>query len=453
MIHRDKLKYVIEQLKSKEKYTEARNILDIFIETAETVADFDALGECAIIAQYHELRLRCAKFVYGNVTSSEQLFLARENLYTCYNQLNYPEQALFYIELNLKQKPNDPDTLMHKAFNLSLMGLRNEAEDIISNVSTTNNKLLESLKYTLSGKLLREGKTAEGIDGFINAFKPKNYLFEDKLKLKFWDGIPQPGKTIVINGEGGIGDELINIRFFDNLTKLGMTPILYSSWYKYRPDIVTLFRRHGYQVETNDLFFRKDYLWTHMMSLPAYLGLTESNLWDKPYLTALKQEKNKLTDTNFKIGIKCDGNPYFEQNIYRSIPINELIAVLPKNCSIYFFDVTKTYPGTISLKDKIVTWEDTLDYIDQMDVIVSSCTSLVHAAGAMGKKTIVVVPIAKYYIWTSTRTDESTPWYADNFKVIEQTVVRSWKEPLERVKQLLEEYVNEDIDNGVARIG
>lgn len=173
MIHRDKLKYVIEQLKSKEKYTEARNILDIFIETAETVADFDALGECAIIAQYHELRLRCAKFVYGNVTSSEQLFLARENLYTCYNQLNYPEQALFYIELNLKQKPNDPDTLMHKAFNLSLMGLRNEAEDIISNVSTTNNKLLESLKYTLSGKLLREGKTAEGIDGFINAFNQK----------------------------------------------------------------------------------------------------------------------------------------------------------------------------------------------------------------------------------------------------------------------------------------
>ncbi len=453
MINGAKLKYVIEHLRAKEKYLEARNILNIFEESAETISDFDALGECAIIAQYHELRLRCAKFVYTNATTSEQLFSARENLYTCYNQLNYPEKALFYIDLNLKQKPNDPDTLMHKAFNLSLMGLRTESESIISDVSTTNQKLLESLNYTLSGKLLREGKTAQGIDGFINAFKPKNNLFENVLKLKFWDGIPQPGKTIVINSEGGIGDELINIRFFDNLKQLGMNPILYSSWYKYRPDIVSLFRRHGYRVETNHLFFKNDYLWTHMMSLPAYLGLNESNLWNKPYLTALKQQKNKLTDTNFKIGIKCNGNPYFEQDIYRTIPIDELTAALPENCSIYYFDLAQEYPGVISLKDKISTWEDTLDYIDQMDIIVSSCTSLVHAAGAMGKKTIVVVPIAKYYVWISTRSDESTPWYGDNFKVIEQTAVRSWAEPLERVEQLLLECVNENIDNGVAWIG
>ena len=26
--------------------------------------------------------------------------------------------------------------------------------------------------------------------------------------------------------------------------------------------------------------------------------------------------------------------------------------------------------------------------------------------------TIVIVPIAKYYIWTSTRTDNTTPWYS-----------------------------------------
>jgi tetratricopeptide (TPR) repeat protein len=424
-------------------------MLDHFYDQATCISDYDILGECAITAQYHEMRLKCAQYVYTHVSTKEQLFLARENLYESYNALNYPEKALFYIELNLKIKPDDPDTWMNKAFNLALLGKQEQAEEIIARVSTTNEKLLESLEYSLSGKLLREGKTAKGVVAFMNSSKRKNALFEDNLKLKFWNGIAQPGKTIVINGEGGIGDEFINIRFLDRFKQLGMRPILYSSWHEFRPDTVDLFRRHGYEVVTNSLFFKKDYLWTHMMALPGYLGLNESQLWKKPYLRALKQNKNKLKDVKFKIGIKCNGNPYFEQDIYRTIPIKEMLEIMPKDASIYYFNMETEYPGTISLKDKINSWEDTLDFIDQMDIIVSSCTSLVHAAGAIGKRTIAIVPIAKYYMWNSSRTDNTSPWYGNNFNVIQQSKVRSWKEPLKQAKILIEkEY--ENFNNGIA---
>jgi hypothetical protein len=178
-----------------------------------------------------------------------------------------------------------------------------------------------------------------------------------------------------------------------------------------------------------------------MMSLPGYLGLTEKHLWSGPYITPLRQEKNRLDDAKFKIGIKVSGNPWFEQDVYRKIPINEMLASLPKDASVYYIDTDKEYEGTISLKNRIESWEDTLDFIDQMDIIVSSCTSLVHAAGAMGKETIVVTPIAEYYVWTSTRTDNSTPWYGDNFKVIKQTEVGSWKEPLDQVSAILNERI------------
>lgn len=431
--------FVTDFLVRQDKHLLAHQVLDEFAKKASSLKEFDQLGAAALRAQHHDLRLRAAKYVYTHVTGSENLFNARENLYKVYNSLNDPENALFYIELNLKVKPNDPDTLLHKAFNLALMGKRKEAEDIIQSVAATDEKVAETIEYSLSGKLLREGQTAKGILGFINTFKPKNHLFENHLGLKFWDGAIQPGKTIIVNGEGGIGDELINIRFFDHLKALGMNPILYSSWYEYRPDLTDLFRRHGYEVVTNNLFFKKDYLWTHMMSLPGFLGLEEDELWHGPYLKPLRQEKNRLNDKNFKIGIKVSGNPWFEQDVYRKIPIEEMLAVMPKGASIYYIDSAKDYEGTISLKDRIETWEDTLDFIDQMDIIVSSCTSLVHAAGAMGKETLVVTPIAEYYIWTSTRTDESTPWYGDNFKVIKQEKVRSWKEPLNKVKTILEE--------------
>lgn len=429
------LQNVVEALVSKEKHKQSHDLLDFYATHATCISDFDSLGAAALRAQHHSLRLQCAEYIYTHSTTTEQLFTSRENLYKAYNALTYPEKALFYIELNLLIKPEDPDTLMNKAFNLALMNKRNEAEKIIASVSVTNEKMAESIEYSLSGKLLREGNTAKGINGFISTFKPKNNLFEEQLKLKFWNGGIQPGKTIVINGEGGVGDELINIRFLDHLKNNGMHPILYSSWHMYRPDTVDLFRRHGHEVVTNSLFFKKDYLWTHMMSLPGYLGLTEKELWDGPYLTPLRQDKNKINDPKLKIGIKCNGNPYFEQDVYRCIPIEELIACLPTDASIYYFDKEKTHPGTISLQDKLNTWDDTLDYIDQMDIIVSSCTSLVHAAGAIGKTAIVITPIAEYYTWTSTRKDNRTVWYGDNFYNFKQTKVRSWAEPLQEVTE------------------
>jgi ADP-heptose:LPS heptosyltransferase len=115
---------------------------------------------------------------------------------------------------------------------------------------------------------------------------------------------------------------------------------------------------------------------------------------------------------------------------------------MPENASVYYIDTEKEYDGSISLKNRIKSWEDTLDFVDQMDIIVSSCTSLVHVAGAMGKRAIVCVPIAEYYIWTSTRTNETTPWYGDNLSVIKQSKLRSWKEPLARARELIMEQMN-----------
>jgi len=111
-----------------------------------------------------------------------------------------------------------------------------------------------------------------------------------------------------------------------------------------------------------------------------------------------------------------------------------MLDYLPEEVELYYIDKLKVdHPRVTDLADEINSWEDTLDIIDSMDCIVSSCTSLVHAAGAIGKTTIVAVPIAEYYIWTTSRRDHSTPWYGDNFYVMKQTKMRDWHEPLEQV--------------------
>jgi hypothetical protein len=432
------LKTVIMDLVYQEKRQIVFEMLDLYYKRAETIEDFDILGYLALKAEHRDLYLKCAESAYFKAETPQQLYIARSNLYKAYNALNQPDKALFYIDLNLQITPDDFETLTQKAFNIALKGDRKTSEQLLLNLIEKHPHRKEDMRSALSGKLLREGKTAEGILSFLGTFKPKSGKFDDVLKMTRWTGTIQPGRTIYVEGEGGIGDEIINIRFFKYLRDYGMNPILYSSWSKYRVDTVELFRRNGFEVITETYSIDRKQLWAPMMSLPGYLNLDESNLWYGPYLTPLRNPKNKIDSKKFKIGIKCSGNPYFAQDEYRKIPLDKMLEYLPEDTDIYYIDKeTVDNDRVTNLAPRIQSWEDTLDFIDQMDCIVSSCTSLVHTAGAIGKTTFVIVPIAEYYIWSTSSTTAKSPWYGDNFQVHKQTVVRSWDEPLQNVKQEL----------------
>jgi hypothetical protein len=432
------LKTVVMDLLSQEKRPIVFEMLELYFQRAQTIEDFDTLGYLALKAEHRDLYLKCAEAAYTKAENPQQLYIARSNLYKAYNAMNRPDDALFYIDLNLMIDPNDFETQTQKAFNIALKGDRATSEKILMELVEKHPEKREDMRSALSGKMLREGKLAEGVLSFLGTFKPKSGKFDDVLKMKRWTGIVQPGRTVYVEGEGGIGDEIINIRFFKYIQDLGMKPILYSSWSKYREDTVNMFRRNGFDVITETYSIDRTQLWAPMMSLPGYLNLDESKLWYGPYLKPTNNLKNRINGTKFKIGIKCSGNPYFSQDEYRKIPIEKMIEYLPENAEIYYIDKQPINNSrVIDLSSRIETWEDTLDFIEQMDCIVSSCTSLVHAAGAIGKTTFVTVPIAEYYIWSTSSKTTKSPWYGDNFQVHKQTIVRSWDEPLNDVKQQL----------------
>ena len=436
----DYVKPTVLDLINCDERKQAWDLIDFYYKHAKTLHDYDILGYVSLKADKRDTYLACAEAAHSLARTPNEIYTSRINLYKAYNAMNYPEKALFYIEQNLKLDPNDFETIAQKAFNISLAGDKETAEKILEDLSKKNPENSSKLEAAFSGKMLRSGKLAEGVRSFLETFKPKSGVFDETLRMKRWNGIIKPGTKLYIEGEGGIGDEIINIRFLDRLKKLGMDPILYSPG-KYRKDSKSLFERHGYSIITDTYSIDPRCSWVPLMSLPFYLNLEEKDLWKGTYLTPLKQEKNRIQSDKFKIGIKCSGNPYFGQDEYRKIPLEVMLEHLPKEAEIYYIDKEVGHPGTIDLGDRIESWEDTLDFIDQMDCIVSSCTSLVHAAGAIGKTTFVAVPIAEYYIWTTSRRDDSSPWYGDNFHVMRQTKVRDWKEPLseihERVKMIM----------------
>ena len=429
------LRSVILDLVSSDKRHLAYDVLDHMFEKSNSPMDFDIVGELALKTEHRELYFKCAQSAYALSLTTHQKNAARNNLIKAYSGMNRPQKALELIEQQLMVTPDDFEMLCQKAANLSLSGNKVAGEAMLEELLTKFPNEHKHIQALLSGKYLREGNIVKGISVFVDTYKQKNTLFDQQLKMKRWSGIARPGKTVYVDGEGGIGDEFINIRFFDRIKKLGMNPVLYSHDNKFYRDKNNLFRRHGYQIQTEPYSINSKEYWIPMMSLPATLGLSEKDLWAGTYFEPLRNPKNKLKGDKFKIGIKCSGNPYFAQDEYRKIPLDLMLKYLPKNADIYYIDTVDDHPGTIDLASRIESWEDTLDFIDQMDCIVSSCTSLVHAAGAIGKTTFVAVPIAEYYVWTSTRTDNTTPWYGDNFHVMKQTKVRDWDEPLSEISR------------------
>lgn len=436
-------KFIVSDLVNNEQRQIAYQLLDYAFKNARELYQYDAIGELALKTEYRDLYFECAKRAYAVALTTQEKHAARNNLINAYNAMNYPEKALELIALQLIVSPDDFSTLCMKAANTSLMGNKEESEKMVLDLMEKFPEKDKDLDTMLCGKYLRKGHLVRGVSTFLDSDKPASRLFEKELKMKRWDGIARPGKIVYVNGEGGIGDEIINIRFFKNIKRLGMRPVLYSPNTEYYKDKNDLFKRHGIEVLSEPYSVDKSQYWYRLMCLPVALGLSESDLWEESYLTPLRSEKNKIVSDKFKIGIKCSGNPYFAQDEYRKIPLETMLQYLPENAEIYYIDKqAANHTGVIDLSGRINSWEDTLDFIDQMDCIVSSCTSLVHAAGAIGKTTFVAVPIAEYYIWTTSYTGTRSPWYGDNFHVMRQTQLRDWTHPLQEIQQKVNQLIN-----------
>lgn len=437
----ESIQIVVNTLYEKDNKRLCRELLDYFYNTASEIHEFDLIGKLALKIGYHEILLKSSEKLYSMLTDTRAKKAMRDNLYKAYNKNNYPEKALFYINLNLQDDPDSYDLLLNRAINISLSNRKTESDQMLLELKERFPEHTEELDKMLAAYYLRQGNITSGILNFMgNKAKYSDY-FTDKLGLEYWEGQDCNGRTIIVNAGGGHGDAFLFIRYFEYLRELGANPIYYCT-NKYFFDISRIFERHGIETLHHECFFPEDSMWTNFLEIPAFLGLSEKDLWRSPYITPLRKEKNQLPKTDrLRIGFKCKGNPDFAQDIYRSIELEQMLAALPENAELYYIDKLKVnHPRVIDMCDRIDSWDDTLDIIDQMDVIVSTCTSLVHAAANMGKRTIVFTPIAEYFIWTSTRDieSESTPWYGDNLTLLKQRESRCWKKPLNRMSEILD---------------
>jgi hypothetical protein len=59
--------------------------------------------------------------------------------------------------------------------------------------------------------------------------------------------------------------------------------------------------------------------------------------------------------------------------------------------------------------DDLIDFSDTAALIEEMDLVISVCTSVAHLSGALGHPTWVLLPYSADYRWLVDRND--SPWY------------------------------------------
>ena len=424
-------------------------VLQAFGKRAETFQQYDDVAKI-----FFEIKDFSNAITYGekalkNTRTKEEKYTTSKNLINAYNQNNFPDKALTQISKIKSQNPQDTELLLEETFSYSALNQKEKAEKLLFNLikKPLPEEIERKAYHNLSGYYFGKDDIHTGLQHFLKAGEVEAYKNRELPPFPKWDGTVTPNQTIVIDSQCGAGDEIIHIRFMKHLKELGMNPI----WTTTRKDIQKLFQYNGFHTELvwDNPEFPKDSKWIYALSLPYYLNLKVEDLGQTPYLKPLPEKEEQYSylkeDTNYKIGMFWNSGSGFEQAHFRSIDTEPLFDTLSKTkASLYSLQLPDQQPPegynikTFDILNRDFT--DTYSLVSQMDLVITSCTSIAHIAASQGKEVCVFTPIMEYYVWTSS-TGKSW-WYGDNVHLFRQKKPRNWNEPLKQ----LEEFLN---DRGV----
>lgn len=255
------------------------------------------------------------------------------------------------------------------------------------------------------------------------------------------------GKSIIVNSEGGFGDEIIHARFATSFKKLGAAKVYLTA----SPELISVFSRiegvDGVITKAQTNTVAHDY-WAPGFSSGWLCGHTFETLPGKPYLTALPMSielwKQIIRTDKKKIGIRWSGNPRFEHQQFRRFPPEFMINLTKyTDLQVYSFqrdhNVVEIPSNIVDLQHLLISWEDTLAALSLMDVVITSCTSIAHAAAALGKETWVVVPLLPYHVWAYKANESTKNPYYDAATIYRQQEPGKWNTTFQRLYADLEQ--------------
>lgn len=352
------------------------------------------------------------------------------NLAKCYY---YTNQAHIAIDI-IKDIANDQNLKIDLALYNSAIGNFDIAFDIYNSLDLTDPRV----QFNLGWYYIKQGKFLRGFES-IEAGRCQNiwgssHLYYDKLG-NLWN--KQKCQRLVLLCEGGLGDNIIFVRWANHLKQYcdNLTVLCDDS-------LIRLFTNSGYDALPISALgtFEYDYF-VPAMSLPYVLQLNNPKEYVTfPYITSHVEQfitHQFQSIEGLKIGIKWQGNKEFDGDLNRTLPKEKLFE-LQKYGTLFSLQLDEDVPGLQNCNWMIRDWTDTYAVVKNLDLVVTSCTSIAHLCGAIGTRCIVLTPIMCYMCWAN----DQQPWYDDNIKVFKQTTYHDWNPVFDELFMFLDAVIN-----------
>ncbi len=253
-----------------------------------------------------------------------------------------------------------------------------------------------------------------------------------------WSGDAFAGKTVLASGEQGLGDTLQFVRYSTLLKSLGATVVL-----RCQPTILNLVARCAdvdRVIGFGDVIPQFD-VYEPLLSLPGVFKTTLKTIPAKvPYLSAepklvefwrgrlavVCDESRQVAGQvrhgvrSLLVGINWAGRSGPGLHTQRDIPV-EHVAALATVPGLRLVSLQKgggdnshlIREGVINLGEQLDTahgaFMDTAAIMMNLDLVITSDTSVAHLAGALGVPVWVALPFVPDWRWMLDRSD--SPWY------------------------------------------
>ncbi|XPV69998.1 MAG: tetratricopeptide repeat protein [Halarcobacter sp.] len=365
---------------------------------------------------------------------------AYTNLGNVYNKLFDYKKAAKLHEKSIELDPNGSNAYSNVGTSYKHLGQVKKAIDSYKKAIELDPNFVNA-HFDLATMYLGKGDYKNGFREYEWRFKKEEMIShivnnKDIFSKPMFTGKDEiKDKTILIHSEQGFGDSIQFIRFLKPFKEKFKCKIAV----KCRDELKKLFKSiDEIDVLTNRSEATPEFDYhLPIMSMPYILEINSAKdlITETPYLNIpkknifdIKKEKGKIN-----VGICWSASVTSESYEERVLELERFLPIINNNkINVYSLQLGPDKEAikklgledkVIDITDKLTDFSKTADLVQELDLVVSSDTSVVHLCGAMNIPVWVMVP--KIPDWRWGNKGETSPWYK-SAKLFRQKSARVW---------------------------
>ena len=334
----------------------------------------------------------------------------------------------------------------------SLEELRIEEAVSFFDIAIKSKSDLVEAHYNKAHALLLKGDYEKGWEEYEWRKKREEFIKPNFAKPELLDQDIK-GKRVLVYAEQGFGDTINFVRYLKLLKDEGCYVIFMSD-----AALAGLFLNVNWIdriivcENLDEPEIQYDYQ-IALLSLPYYFKtggnniplpdqyLSSDSVSDKVWSQRIRESEN------IKVGLVWAGNSKNNRDKIRSVALVDFLSLISiKGIDFYSLQMGEAanqlddvyYPVT-PLGKYIKNFSDTASIINNLDLVISIDTSVVHLAGALNKPVWNLITYLPDWRWLLDRSD--SPWYS-SMKLYRQQNKGNWKNVIDEVTYDLQMLVN-----------